>query len=122
METPNAVRTYRVTTRARFGATADSARDELIAEVGRHGVLGARFTAEGTVTYGPDLRALTFRCEVELERGDGPVGAVDARADEEARRRLQRWAGGRAIEIVVSRVDITCLDDVRIRRPRRTRA
>lgn len=72
--------TYRVLTHGRFGPLTGEQRAALIARAGEHGLLAARFTGEGTVTYDPSLLSFTFRCVVDAEGEPGALGAAEERA------------------------------------------
>jgi hypothetical protein len=108
------MRTYRVTIRGRFVELPEPARSRLRAEVGEHGVLSARYTADGTVTYGPELRGLVFRFESRLDDG---VADPQGRAETEGRHALRTWAEGHGVAVTADRVDVTCLDDIKVHRP-----
>lgn len=111
------MRTYRVTIRGRFAELPEPARSRLLAEVGEHGVLSARYTAEGTVTYGPELRGLVFRCETRL---DEDVADLQSKAETAGRHALRTWSEGHGVAVTADHVDVTCLDDIKVRR-RKTR-
>lgn len=108
------MRTYRVTIRGRFVDPSEPASSRLRAEAGEHGVLSARYTAEGTVTYGPELRGLVFRFETRL--ADDVVDPQDS-AEAEGRRALGAWAERNGVDVTGDHVDVTCLDDIKVRRP-----
>ena len=74
---------YRVLVRGRFGDLDPATRDRLIAEADSHSVFDAEFTRAGTLTYDRMLVGFTFRYEMR-ESGDDPLGAVTARAIEQA--------------------------------------
>lgn len=103
-----------MTIRGRFVELPEPAGDRLRAEVGEHGVLSARYTAAGTVTYGPELRGLVFRFESRLDEG---VADPPGRAETEGRHALRAWADRHGVDVVADRVDVTCLDDIKVRRP-----
>lgn len=60
--------TYQVITRGRFAPLDDEQRAALVAQADDHGVLSARFTEEGTVTY--ELPPHTFTFRVLIPVGD----------------------------------------------------
>lgn len=74
---------YRVLVRGRFGDLDPATRDRLLADADSHSVFDAEFTPKGTLTYDRRLVGFTFRYEMR-ESGDDPLGAVTARAIEQA--------------------------------------
>ncbi|RII09217.1 hypothetical protein DSC45_32345 [Streptomyces sp. YIM 130001] len=109
-----ASRTYRVTIRGKFVELSARARGRLAAEAGEHGVLSARYTAEGTVTYGPELHGLAFRFETRL---DEDVEDPQLAAEAEGAGALQAWAERYGVTVTADHIDVTCMDDIKIRRP-----
>ncbi|HVW33698.1 MAG TPA: DUF6204 family protein [Acidimicrobiia bacterium] len=76
-------RPYRVTVRGQFDRPSDEQRAALRADAPAHDTVAAgRFTAEGTVTYQPDLVGFTFRY---LIAAAGPDAAADAATEGELR-------------------------------------
>lgn len=107
------MRTYRVTIRGRFVELPEPARSRLRAAAGEHGVLSARYTAEGTVTYGSELRGLVFRFETSL---DEDVADPHRQAETEGRHTVRAWAERHGVAVADDHTDVTCLDDIKIRR------
>jgi hypothetical protein len=62
---------HRVIVRGFFDGLDDSARERLTAELDEHDVLRSAFTAAGSLTYGRDLSAFSFRFEVRTTDDDG---------------------------------------------------
>ncbi|MET9660190.1 DUF6204 family protein [Streptomyces sp. NPDC006510] len=62
--------TYQVITQGRFAPLDDEQRAALIAQADDHGVLTARFTEEGTITYDLPLYAFAFRVLIPVGEDD----------------------------------------------------
>jgi hypothetical protein len=61
---------HRVIVRGFFVGLDDSTRERLIAEVDEHDIMRSGFTSAGTLTYGRDLGAFSFRFEVRTTTDD----------------------------------------------------
>jgi hypothetical protein len=75
--------TYQVITQGKFAPLTDEQRAALLARVDDHGVLNARFTEEGTVTYDRSLYAFSFRVLIPATDKD-TERVVLAKAEERA--------------------------------------
>lgn len=62
--------TYQVITSGRFAPLDDEQRAALVAQADDHGVLSARFTEEGTITYDLPPYAFTFRVLIPVGEDD----------------------------------------------------
>ena len=67
-----AVHVHRVTVRGFFDALDDDRRGALLAAQPEHDAMDARFTADGTLTYGRDVAGFSFRYEVRTTDDDDP--------------------------------------------------
>ncbi|ANY06843.1 hypothetical protein AFB00_11680 [Pseudonocardia sp. HH130630-07] len=105
-----------MTLRGRFADVPGAAGEHLRAVAHEHGVLAARHTSDGTVTYGAELRGLVFRHESRQgDDADDPgesAGAAAAHA-------VHAWAAAHGVTVTIDRTDTTCLDDITIRRRNR---
>ncbi|MFI5527429.1 DUF6204 family protein [Kitasatospora sp. NPDC051853] len=107
-------RTYRVIVRGVFADLDDDRRTTLLAQADRHDILNAAFTDEGTLIYDRELRAFSFRCVVRqgTDLADEAAGAA-------AEERAAAWLAGRGVGHGELRSQVTSLDDMKIRKPRR---
>jgi hypothetical protein len=107
------VRTYRVVTRGEFQNLTDAQRVKLRAELEQHDLLLADYTAAGTLSYDPELRPFTIRCQVvqPADRPDQEAADTGALVALE----LLESAG---LDYHRLRTIATCLDDVKINRRR----
>lgn len=111
----NAVRTFRVIVRGEFtGLTADQ-RAELLAEVSSHDLLLAGYSETGDLSYDETLRPFTVRCQV-IQPADRP----DQDAIDHGLLTAGALLDGRGLAYQRLRATATCLEDIKIRRPRRT--
>ncbi|HET6737417.1 MAG TPA: DUF6204 family protein [Kribbella sp.] len=113
----NAVRTFRVIVRGEFTGLTDDQRDRLRAELGDHDLLLAGYSETGDLSYDETLRPFTVRCQV-IQPADRP--------DEDAVGHGLLIAGAllgeRQLPYQRLRATATCLEDIKIRRPRRKSA
>jgi phage baseplate assembly protein gpV len=106
------MRTFQVMVRGEFVDLPDQQRERLRAELAQHDLYQSKFTEGGNLTYDEALRAFTVRCLVRTEDEDA------AEAGELRARELLDAAG---LTYHRLRVSATCLDDVKVRRPPRTK-
>ncbi|MFE2478249.1 DUF6204 family protein [Streptomyces sp. NPDC059389] len=107
-------RTYRVIVRGVFADLDDTLRAGLLAAADEHDILRAAFTDDGTLIYDRELRAFSFRCVVRqaADLDDGAAGG--AGCDRAAAVLAERGIGHGVL-----RAQVTSVDDMKIRRPRR---
>ncbi|KPI32993.1 hypothetical protein OV450_1534 [Actinobacteria bacterium OV450] len=107
-------RTYRVIVRGVFAGLDDSRRAELLAAADEHDILRAAFTDDGTLIYDRELRTFSFRCVVRQAADHEDEAAAGAACDRAAAALAARGIGHGAL-----RTQVTSMDDMKIRRPRR---
>jgi len=71
-----ATRIFRVVVRGHFHGLDAEQRANLVAEAPNYDIFRSAFTADGTLTYEPNLVAFSFRYEVR-DSDDPPAGAED---------------------------------------------
>ncbi len=71
-----AVRIFRVVVRGHFHDLDPRQRSILLAEAPNHEIFRSAYTADGTLTYEPNLVAFSFRYEIR-DSDDPPAGAED---------------------------------------------
>ncbi|MFF4848139.1 DUF6204 family protein [Streptomyces sp. NPDC001194] len=106
-------RTYRVTVRGVFADLDDTLRAGLLAAADEHDILRAAFTDDGTLIYDRELRAFSFRCVVR-QAADLDDGAAGGAGCDRAAALAERGIGHDVL-----RAQVTSVDDMKIRRPRR---
>jgi hypothetical protein len=106
--------TYRVLVRGRFTDLDDAGRARLLDAAGRHDMLAAGFSEEGSLAYDRSLDFFSFRVQLraEVETTDRAVCdralALAARAVEEL-----------GVDFRDLRASATDMDLIKVRRPRR---
>jgi hypothetical protein len=109
-------RTYRVEVSGQFDHPVDAVRQSLADGQRDHERTAAAFTADGTLTHSPSLTRFMFRYLIEVDE-DSAVEA-DAMAVLIAEVRSQDYLADRGIPSRDTRTTATCLEDVKIRRPK----
>ncbi|MFJ8039682.1 DUF6204 family protein [Kitasatospora sp. NPDC096147] len=107
-------RTYRVIVRGVFAGLDEEHRTSLLERAAQHSHLFAAFTDEGTLVYDEELRAFSFRCVVR-QASDLPDEAAGPAAEQRASAAL----AARGVGHGELRSQVTSMDDMKIRRPRR---
>ncbi|MFD9359078.1 DUF6204 family protein [Streptomyces sp. NPDC060031] len=107
-------RTYRVIVRGVFAALDDAQRAGLLASADEHDILKAAFTEDGTLIYDRELRTFTFRCVVRQAADLEGEAAGGAACDRAAAALAERGIGHGVL-----RTQVTSVDDMKVRRPRR---
>jgi hypothetical protein len=69
-------RIFRVVVRGHFHRLDSEQRENLRAAAGNHEIFKSAYTAEGTLTYEPNLVAFSFRYELR-DSDDPPAGAKE---------------------------------------------
>lgn len=69
---------HRVIVRGFFQDLDDAKREQLRASLADHDILRSAFTAAGTLTYGKDIGAFSFRFEVRTSDGDDGLDHTQA--------------------------------------------
>ena len=111
----NAVRTFRVIVRGEFAGLTDAQRDRLRAEVGQHDLLLAKYSATGDLSYDETVRPFTVRCQV-VQSADRP----DQDAIDHGLLTASALLEQRGLDYQRLRATATCLEDVKVRRPKRS--
>lgn len=104
--------TYRATVRGRFHGLGAEMRDALLARQSEHGMFAARYTAEGTFLYGPELVGYQFRYLLCV---DEPRPDADVLARWEAQSRATEDLRARGLDGRIVDVGLVCVEDVRTR-------
>ncbi|MDJ0380468.1 DUF6204 family protein [Streptomyces sp. G-G2] len=99
--------TYQVLTRGKFAPLDEEQRASLLAQVDAHGVLSARFTAEGTVAYERGLHGFTFRVLIPAS-DDDTEELVLAQAEELAEAAVGRL-GAECVELKSVSTDLASI-------------
>ncbi|MFI5691172.1 DUF6204 family protein [Kribbella sp. NPDC051586] len=113
----NELRTFRVIVRGEFADLTGEQRDRLLAEAGEHDLLLATYSATGDLSYDESLRPFTVRCQVEQ-----PADRPDQDAVDHGLLVADELLEGRGLAYRHLRATATCLEDVKVRRPRRSAA
>ena len=108
------VRTYRVIVRGEFHDLTPAQRARLLAELDRHDLLLARYSADGDLAYDASLRPFTIRCQV-VQPADRP----DSEAIDTGLLIALRLLDDAGFKHRHLRATATCLEDVKINRPSR---
>ncbi|MEV5960349.1 DUF6204 family protein [Kribbella sp. NPDC051952] len=111
----NAVRTYRVVVRGELTDVDDDQRATLLAEIDKHDLLVAGYSETGDLTYDESLRPFTVRCLL-VQPADRP----DQDAVDHGLLTAITLLESRGLAYQHLRATATCLEDIKIRRPRRT--
>ncbi|MGW4649495.1 DUF6204 family protein [Kitasatospora sp. NPDC004289] len=107
-------RTYRVIVRGVFADLDEDHRTTLLAQAPQHSHLFAAFTDEGTLVYDEQLHAFSYRCVVRQ-----PAELADEAAGPAAEERAAAALAARGVGHGELRSQVTSMDDMKIRRPRR---
>ena len=109
------MRTYRVTVRGVFDGLDDERRALLRQQAGEHDLFAAEFSAAGTLTYDHHISAFSHRMLCQVDGGPGEEDDARTAGELSAIEHLDALGVGfRRL-----RSTVTCMDDVKIRRPRR---
>jgi len=108
------VRTYRVIVRGVFDGLDDERRALLRDRAADHDLFASEFTESGTLTYDQHLSAFSHRVLVRVEGGPGEEDDARTAGELSALEHLD------ALGVSARRLrsTATCMDDVKVRRPR----
>ncbi|WP_350280263.1 DUF6204 family protein [Kribbella sp. HUAS MG21] len=109
------VRTFRVIVRGEFTGLTHDQRERLRAEADRHDLLLAGYSDTGDLSYDETLRPFTVRCQV-VQPADRP----DQDAVDHGLLVASTLLDERGLAYQRLRASATCLEDIKIRRPKRT--
>ncbi|MFK4083032.1 DUF6204 family protein [Kribbella sp. NPDC020789] len=110
----NDVRTYRVVVRGEFTGLDDDQRARLRAELDQHDLLRAGYSETGDLTYDESLRPFTVRCLLTQ-----PTDKPDQDALDHGLLTAIALLESQGLAYQHLRGTATCLDDIKVRRPKR---
>lgn len=111
------VRTYRVIVRGEFKDLDEDQRAKLLAELDQHDLFLAGYSDVGDLSYDATLRPFTVRCKLVQ-----PADRADQDAIDSGLLTAITLLNTAALGYQRLRATATCLEDVKVRRPKRARS
>jgi hypothetical protein len=105
------LRIFRVVVRGHFDRLDDGQRAVLLAEAENYEIFKSAYTADGTLTYEPNLVAFSFRYELR-DSGDDDVATAEARVVEAAMTKARASLAVMAVDYKHLRASATNMADV----------